>query len=183
MPCPMTIEQHIAQAHCIGLHEDGYFHPECLICLTECTTAYRAECNQILAGLGTDLAEFNGWFDAIVTIDRSGLTMQGEPATLIAEFLGIELRDVEHNAAWLRIEEVARPLRLKRLTRTRPMPHDDQEVIDAVLAAEAALNEALFAAASTGIRTRLETGTATIKHQVSQDFVKVAMWRTINLRA
>jgi hypothetical protein len=178
----MDLQQHIAQAHVLGLHEDGYFHPECTICLTECAACYRAECHQILDGLGAELTEFDRWFDAIIAVDRSGLTMQEEPAILLAEFLGIELRDGDHNPAWQRIESVARPLRVKRLARTQHMSHDDQQVIEAIEKAEAALNDALFLAATKGILTRLDTGTSAIRHQTSQNWVKVAMWRKVNLR-
>ena len=117
----MDLEQHIAQAHALGLHRDGYFRPECPICFADVATDYRAECHQILDGVGAPLSEFDRWFDILIALDQSGLTLHEEPVTLIADFLGIELHDGtwEQNPAWQRIEEVAHPLRVARLARTR----------------------------------------------------------------
>jgi hypothetical protein len=105
----------------LGLHEDGYFHPECPICFGEAVTSYRAECHQILDGLGASPSEFDHWFNIVIAHDQDGLTLCDEPATLIATFLGIELHDGTwaQNPAWQRIEDVAHPLRLARIARTR----------------------------------------------------------------
>jgi hypothetical protein len=62
------------------------------------------------------------------------------------------------------------------------MKPEDQPLLDAIDLAQNALNEALFHAASAGILTRLETGTSAIRHQVSQNWVKVAAWRKEVLR-
>ena len=117
----MDLEQHIAQAHALGLHRDGYFHPECPICFSTAEADYRVECHQILDGVGASTSEFNRWFDVLIAVDQCGLTLHEEPATLIADFLGIELHDGTwaDNPAWRRIEAVAHPLRLARLARTR----------------------------------------------------------------
>ena len=112
----MDLTQHIAQAHALGLHKDGYFHAECPICFDESATIYRAECHQILDHIGASITEFDRWFDILLALDQHGLTLCDEPATLLADFLGIELHDGtwEQNPAWQRIEEVALPLRLAR---------------------------------------------------------------------
>ena len=62
------------------------------------------------------------------------------------------------------------------------MTPEDQALVDAIDEAQNALNEALFHAASKGILTRVDTGMSTIRHQVSQHWVKVTAWRKEILR-
>lgn len=101
----------IDRAHMLGLHQDGYFHPECPTCLTEAFVAYRGICRRILtaAGEAIRIPEFDTFILELHSDDLTAMMFHNEPASLVAEFLGEPVggdEDWEKNPTWQRIHQV-----------------------------------------------------------------------------
>lgn len=95
----------------LGLHQDGYFHPECPTCRGDAFVAYRAMCRKILtqAGEAARIPEFDWFILGLNAEDKSGMIFHDDPAVLVAEFLGAAVGGVEeweNDPIWQRIRQV-----------------------------------------------------------------------------
>lgn len=110
----------IRRAHELDMHDDGYFHVECPLCVESATISYLIECCTILRHIYRD--QLQASFCAYVR-GFSGETMacvlHDEPVYVVADFLGVHgLGDaLEDDSFFQIIESAAKPLREQRLRR------------------------------------------------------------------
>jgi hypothetical protein len=128
------LAQHHLDAHELGLHRDGYFHPACEICWDNAVDSYATECINILRDYGKDddvLANFYTFFNTDVRFDRdqngrTGIFLHDEPVYVVARFLGLKFQgdgvNTKSSKAFDRLNRIAADYRHHR---PQPIKGDD----------------------------------------------------------